>query len=136
MSQLRGAVLLLLLLLLAAGCSAPTGVSEGVVRFVGGEPVRSGSVEFRSTADGSRYAGRIGLEGQFSLSDGEGNPGIPPGEYEVVVVQMVLTEDLPLGGHTHGKTVPRRYADYRTSGIRVTSTEGGEPLHIVIEAED
>jgi hypothetical protein len=45
--------------------------------------------------------------------------GLPAGAYEVVVVQIVLTEDLALEAHTHGNTVPRRYADYYTSDLKV-----------------
>jgi hypothetical protein len=30
--------------------------------------------------------------------------------HEVVVVQIVLTEDLAKNAYTHGHTVPRRYA--------------------------
>ena len=118
------------------GCSSPSGATTGFVRFSDGEPVRSGSVEFRSLADGSRFAGRIDQSGQFSLASSEGKPGCPPGEYEVVVVQIVLTEDLPLRQHTHGRTVPRRYADYHTSGLRITSEPSlAKPLEVVLPTD-
>ena len=62
---------------------------------------------------------------------------------EVVVVQIVLTEDLAADLHTHGRTVPRRYADYYTSGLRVTNPEVVEsgsqsdpPLQITLVGDD
>lgn len=129
--------------LLLVGCSQPTSAYQGVVRFDDGSPVQSGSIECRSLADGSRYASRIARDGSFSLTDQGGEYRCPPGEYEVVVVQIVLTEDLAADLHTHGRTVPRRYADYYTSGLRVTNPEVVEsgsqsdpPLQITLVGDD
>lgn len=105
---------------LISGCGNTDNSSTGFVKFDDGEPVRSGSVEFRSVADGLRYASRIGTDGSFTLTDRDGDPNCPPGEYEIVVVQIVLTEDLAAEAHQHGRTVPRRYADYYTSGLKTT----------------
>ncbi len=108
------------ILAFVSGCGNADNSSAGFVRFDDGTPVRSGSVEFRSVADGSRYASRIGTDGSFTLTDQDGEPRCPPGEYEIVVVQIVLTEDLAADAHQHGGTVPRRYADYYTSGLTTT----------------
>jgi hypothetical protein len=94
------------------GCDGPHESAQGYVEFSNGEPVQSGSVEFRSLIDGRRYASRIESDGAFTLTNNDGNQECPPGTYEVVVVQIVLTEDLAADLHTHGRTVPRRYADY------------------------
>ena len=93
----------------------------GIVRFDDGQPVQSGSVEFRSLGDGLRFAGKISGDGSFELQDQDGTRSFPPGDYEVVVVQIVLTEDLAAESHQHGRTVPRQYADYYTSGLRVSN---------------
>ncbi len=61
--------------------------------------------------------------------------GLPAGDYEVVVVQLVLTDHLAASEHSHGKTVPRRYADYYTSGLKVSLAENHQPP-IKIELED
>lgn len=107
-------------LLAVVGCSAePT--PHGIVRFDDGQPVQSGSIEFRSLSSGDRYASRISSDGQFTLSDPDGEAVLPPGDYEVVVVQIVITEDLAAADHQHGRTVPRRYADYYTSGLRFSN---------------
>ncbi|MFK8110653.1 MAG: carboxypeptidase-like regulatory domain-containing protein [Rubripirellula sp.] len=125
---------LTILILLISGCSKPIGSSKGIVRFDDGSPVQSGSIEFRSLADGSRYASRIASDGSFTLTDQDAQVRCPPGDYEVVVVQIVLTEDLAAEAHDHGHTVPRRYADYYTSGLRVTKPEKSDsPLQITLD---
>ncbi len=120
-----------MLSLFAVGCGGPLETSNGIVRFSDGEPVQSGSIELRSLADGSRYASRISVDGMFELADTQGDVGCPAGDYEVVVVQIVLTEDLAAADHTHGRTVPRRYADYYTSDLRVTKVKGDPSLLLV-----
>ena len=125
------------LALLVTGCGKPGGNYEGSVLFDDGTAVQSGSVEFRSLADGSRYASRIATDGSFALTDKDGELGCLPGDYEVVVVQIVLTEDLAAEAHEHGRTVPRRYADYYTSGLRVTNPKHAEsPLQVTLEVSD
>lgn len=121
--------------LAAAGCSSDLHPGSGVVRFTDGEPVRAGSVELRPLDGGDRYASRIAKDGGFTLQDTSGRPGTPPGEYEAVVVLVVQTEDLAKELHTHGRDVPRRYADYYTSGLRV-KVESAEspPIELVLEA--
>lgn len=124
-------------LLCASGCSDSGHSGSGVVRFSDHEPVRAGSVEFRSIIGGkNRYASRIGDQGQFQLTDAQGRHGIADGEYEVVVVQIVITEDLALEQHTHGRTVPRRYADYYTSGLRVSvQSKHPQAIELVLSPE-
>lgn len=129
-------LLLLLLTSLAAGCSSNGWPVEGGVRFDDGRPVTSGSIEFRSLADGTRYASRLDSEGRFRLVDQDGGRSIPDGEYEIVVVQIVMTEDLALEDHQHGRTVPRRYADYSTSDLRATIDEGtASPMEVILHED-
>lgn len=109
----------------------------GRVRFDDGEPVRSGSIEVRLISSSDRYASRIGERGTFQLADADGDTGIPPGEYEAVIVQIVLTEDLALDQHQHGRTVPRRYADYHSSDLRVSIDDNAsDSIEVVLEAGD
>jgi hypothetical protein len=123
----------LLLTFFIGGCSGPSGISEGVVRFEDGEPVQSGSVELRSLGGGDRYAGKIDAAGRFTLTDEQGRKRCPPGDYEAVVVQIVWTEDLALDQHQHGRTVPRRFADYYTSDLKVTVKEDQtSPVEILL----
>ncbi|MDG2219779.1 MAG: carboxypeptidase-like regulatory domain-containing protein [Rubripirellula sp.] len=118
------------------GCGQPVGPVSGVVRFSDGEPVKSGSIEFRRDSDQTRFASRIATDGSFQPADQDGRVGLPPGAYDIVVVQIVLTEDLALEMHSHGNTVPRRYADYYTSGLKAEIAEGQmEPIEIIVDIE-
>lgn len=125
-------------MLCLVGCSGPVGPTSGVVQFNDGSPVQSGSVELRRRGDRARFSSRISKDGTFRPMSESGIAGVPPGTYEAVVVQIVLTEDLASEDHTHGKTVSRRYADYYTSGLRVEVTEGQtDPIALkVTEQED
>ena len=136
-----GAVLIrvswLIVLVACGGCGRHVGPMSGVVKFNDGSPVTSGSIELRRTADEQLFASRIAKDGTFHPAGKNGNIGLPPGTYNIVVVQVVLTEDLPLEAHTHGHSVPRRYADYSTSGLQVEIKEGEmEPIEVLIELDD
>jgi hypothetical protein len=118
------------------GCNKSLGPTSGRVRFDDGSPVQAGRIEFRDLGDGSRYTSRIEPNGRFHPENDDGRHGLPPGQYEVVVVQMVLTEDLATEDHHHGLTVPRRYADYHTSDLRTRVTEDQTAeVEIVLEAD-
>lgn len=129
-------ILFLSLIVLVMGCSSQALPNAGKVSFDDGEPVRSGSIEFRAISDGMRYSSRIGRGGEFQLTDADGEKGISPGDYEVIVLQIVLTEDLAMEQHQHGHTVPRRYADYYTSDLRCTVAENQTgPIEVVVAVE-
>ncbi|MCS7469475.1 carboxypeptidase regulatory-like domain-containing protein [Stieleria sp. ICT_E10.1] len=120
---------------MCVGCDSFVGPTSGVVRFDDGTPVSSGSIEFRRLTDKERFASRITPEGAFQPANQDGEIGLPPGPYEVVVVQIVLTEDLAKEAHSHGNTVPRRYADYYTSGLKVDIDDGQtDPVEIVLQS--
>nr|WP_286177375.1 carboxypeptidase regulatory-like domain-containing protein [Rhodopirellula sp. JC639] len=119
-----------------AGCGSPIGPTSGVIRFDDGTPVTAGSIEFRRRSDEERFASRIGPTGSFAPTDPQGEIGLPPGSYDVVVVQIVMTEDLAKEAHRHGQTVPRRYADYYTSDLKVEIAENQQaPIELVIESQ-
>ena len=130
------AATLALFLLTWGGCNSSVGPISGMVRFDDDSPVQSGSIEFRDLATAARFSSRIRPDGTFSPVDSDDRPGLPPGEYEVVVVQLVLTKDLALEAHSHGHTVPRRYADYYTSDLRLTVSQGQTaPVRIELQSE-
>ncbi len=135
-AQIRN-LLWLMILVAFVGCGRPVGPTSGVVKFDDGTPVTSGSIEFRRSNDKASFASRIASDGTFHPADQNGEVGLPPGAYDVVVVQIVLTEDLAIEHHTHGHTVPRPYADYHTSGLQVEVDEGElDPVEVVINVTD
>ena len=112
-----------------AGCGGPNTVPvQGRVEFADGQPVRTGRIEFRAVDAEWRAMSEIAPDGSFALTTADGAAGLPPGDYEIIVVQLIITEDLARRAHGdggHGRNVPRRYADYYTSGLRATVTDGG-----------
>ena len=118
------------------GCQQSVGPKVGIVRFQDGSCLTSGSIEFRNTTDGECFASRVDNRGVFYPADRNGKIGLPVGTYEVVIVQIVLTEDLAKKDHSHGHTVPRRYADYNTSGLHITVIDNQtKPIEIAICAD-
>ena len=127
---------LVILVATLMGCQQWVGPKVGLVRFQDGSCLTSGSIEFRNITDGTCFASRVDNRGVFHPSNINGKIGLPVGTYEVVIVQLVLTEDLAKKEHSHGHTVPRRYADYHTSGLRVTVVDNQtKPIEIVIRAD-
>ena len=125
------------MVLFTTGCGGPVGPTTGVVHFEDGTPVKSGSVELRRLSDKERFSSRIAPDGTFRPADKDSNVGLPPGNYDAVVVQIVLTEDLAAEDHTHGRTVPRRYADYYTSDLKVqVNPDQVTPVMIVIKSDE
>ena len=121
--RVESVIVLLSLFSTIIGCGGPTLLpAAGTVQFDDGSPVQTGVVEFRSTDGEYRGASKISNEGAFALETLDGQSGVPAGQYDVIVVQLVITEDLSLADHNHGKPVPRKYADYFTSGLKVDVT--------------
>ena len=118
------------------GCAYSICPTKGIVRFQDGSCLTSGSIEFRNITDGTCFASRVNNRGVFHPTNINGKIGLPVGNYEVVIVQIVLAEDLAKKDHSHGHTVPRRYADYNTSGLSVTvAADQTKPIEIVIRAK-
>ena len=112
--------MLIALDLIVTGCTQYSGVASGHVHFDDGSPLTSGAIEFRNVSDSSCFTSRITNQGVFQPANLSGTIGLPAGTYKVVIVQIVLTEDLAKKDHSHGHTVPRRYADYHSSDLEVT----------------
>jgi hypothetical protein len=113
---------MLVVLLLSCGCGGSGQVPvAGRVLFEDGEPVQSGRIEFRSRSQSVRGTGELDAQGRFRLRTDDGTDGLPPGDYDAVVVQMVMVDKLALAEHDdHGRPLSRRYADYYTSGLEAT----------------
>jgi hypothetical protein len=126
---------LLTFVLVFVGCSNSGNVpAAGRVLFVDKSPVRTGKVELRSANSSMRAVGVIDAEGAFVLKTDDGNEGIPPGEYEAVVVQFIVAEDMSKSMHGHGGAVPRRYSDYYTSGLKLAvPATGSRELQLIVE---
>jgi hypothetical protein len=118
-----------------SGCGGPELLSvSGRVVFTDGEPVKTGRIEYNAVEGPWRAVGEIDASGRFALATSDGTNALPAGEYQVVVVQVVIAEDLSAAQHDHGRPVPRKYADYRTSGLNATvSKENAASQSIALE---
>jgi len=114
--------LLTLLLVSLSGCGPahpPTYSVVGKVVFENGDACRLGTIEFRSLEHMVSARGKIEDDGSFRLSTWEPNDGAVPGKHQVIIQQLIITEDLSFAKHGHGPRVNPRYGDYATSGIEV-----------------
>ncbi len=114
--------IIVLMLLFLNGCGdgiAKRYPASGVVRFPGGTPVRTGTIEI---SNGTRWtaSGEIDREGKFSLTTVRSSDGAIPGDYRVVVRQVILTHRLPAAQHDHGELVHARYRDYASTTLKFT----------------
>ena len=109
---------------------------KGRVVFSDGEPVRTGRIEYNASGSPHRAMGVIDDTGYFELMTADGEKGLPAGEYDVIVVQLVITEDLSLADHDHGRAVPIKYADYTTSDLKALVSDGNaEEQQIIVESK-
>lgn len=131
----HAAATLAIFLVALCGCSRSGQVPvAGRVVFDDGEPVRTGRIEFRGREQRVRATGSLDNEGFFRLQSDDGADGLPPGEYDVVVVQLVIVEKRSLAEHGHGRQLPRRYADYYTSGLTASiPPQGATDLELVVK---
>ncbi len=105
------------------GCGGPKSLPiRGKVVFADDQPVENGKIEFRGVGSAYRAMGEIAKDGTFALRTLEGEDGVPAGSYDVIVLQVIITEDLGKAAHDHGRPVPRKYGDYFTSGLKVEVT--------------
>ena len=106
---------------LFTGCSdqLPTHPVRGKVEFNGGGPVHVGTVELKSLEHGVQARGEIQDDGSFSLTTYQPGDGAVAGRHACVVVQFVMTEELP--GHMGSKVgvIDPRYNSYATSGLQI-----------------
>ncbi|MBL8873089.1 MAG: carboxypeptidase regulatory-like domain-containing protein [Planctomycetaceae bacterium] len=117
--------LLSLSLFIAAimGCGPshpPTYPVVGKVVFENGEACQLGTIEFRSLDHLVSARGKIEKDGSFKLSTWEPDDGAVAGKHQVIIQQMIITEDLSFAAHGHGPRVNPRYGDYATSGIEIS----------------
>lgn len=131
--QRRVSVFTLAVIAAMAGCgdsTPPMHVVSGTVKLADGTPVQTGTVEF-SSEDGSQTArAAIDSDGRFTFST-------TAGRHKCVVIQLILTEDLPMHQHDHGPTVHPDFSHYRRSGLSFDVTaEAENEFDIVVEAID
>ena len=118
----------------AAGCgrTPPLVPVTGRVVFADGEPVATGTIEFRPRGGGPAARSAIDADGRFVLTTA-GRRGAVAGEHDVFVLQFTVMEGVE--PHVHrGSTaasprrrVHERHAQTGRSGLTATVTPNARP---------
>jgi hypothetical protein len=122
-------LLLFAVFLLVAGCSSrPANVpAKGTILMPDGKPLIGSSVVFVPLGNHcpAPVGDLLGANGEFNLGLEPGKPGLPPGEYRVIVIYILK----------RFKTLPARYTDTEESPWVVTIPTGGD-ADIVLRMEN
>lgn len=145
-SGISSVVAVVLIVPVLSGCSdgrPQTYPVTGVVQFSNGKPVRSGTVEFRSTQHKLNARGKIDSSGHFRLGTFDEMDGAVAGKHQVIVAQIVAPADARRAPQGHQHTAPlearvaAQFARYETSGLTVDVTpEGRNHVTLVVESRD
>jgi hypothetical protein len=106
-------------MLASIGCSdgRPTRVPVSGKVLIDGKPLTVGSIRF--VPEGARpSAGRLDREGHFTLTCFDGEDGAVLGTHRVQISASEIVGEEKVTWHA-----PRKYADFRSSGITVDVSE-------------
>jgi hypothetical protein len=122
-----------LLFLLAGGCGGPLVSATGKLTHKG-HPVPSTLLTFLPDDGGRASHGLTDDNGGFKVTYSRTETGITRGNFTVVVRYIVSAEEelhkIPPKASDDLKAVIARYADPKTSGLRVEITKGGQFIEI------
>jgi hypothetical protein len=127
--QMRSLVLLGLVAALlgpSVGCSdgRPARVTVSGQVLIDGEPLSQGNIKF--VPEGARpSAGTIAEDGRFTLTCYDGNDGVVPGTHRVQISASEI-----LGESKIKWWAPKKYCDFRISGLTFEITEPTDDLKI------
>jgi hypothetical protein len=118
--------LLLLFLTGAVGCGdgRPARVAVSGTVLIDGAPVTRGNIKF-VPEQGRPSFGAIGADGRFTLTCYDGADGALPGKHRVQV-----DANRPISDKKMEIFTPKRYADFRTSGLELVVSEPVDNLKI------
>jgi hypothetical protein len=115
-------------MLLTAVAAALSGCGEanrarvsGTLQRADGQPLVGARVIARSTDASVSASGYSDSQGQFELTTAEPGDGVPPGEYQLAVI-----EDRGDRDNRQPPTIAAKYRDQSTSGLRVSAATGEE----------
>ncbi|HMP80651.1 MAG TPA: hypothetical protein PKD54_14450 [Pirellulaceae bacterium] len=124
--------------LLASGCGGVPAryPQSGRIVFEDGSPVKTGSIEIGGGDSKWTASGDIQRDGTFVLSTVTKGDGAVPGDYQVVIRQVIVTYLPAQGGHDHGHLVHSRYRDYRTTPLTLkVERKANHAIEFVVEKQ-
>lgn len=121
-----GALLIIAAVAVTIGCgdSHPSRVAVAGRVLIDGEPVTRGSIKF-VPEKGRPSFGEIGSDGRFILTCYDGADGALPGKHRVQV-----DANRPISDRKMEIFTPKKYADFRTSGLEVELSKPIDDLEI------
>lgn len=111
----------------AKGIQQPTVPVTGTVEYAG-KPLAGATLVFHAV-DKTKFKWKelpqafTNADGTFAVRTYSSTDGAPPGEYDVGIAMIAPTQDEGSDQQRRQKgstVIPSRYADHKTSGIRVT----------------
>jgi hypothetical protein len=110
-----------------AGCGGSQhGDVTGTLQRRGGAPLIGARVVATSKETGKSVYGTTDQAGNFELGAGENGDGIPPGNYDVIIVENRGDPD-----NRRPPAIAAKYGDARLSGLQV-SVEAGQTKQLNI----
>ena len=113
-------------ILLCSGCGdgRPERVTVSGQVLIDGKPVPTGNIKF--VPEGARpSAGTLDENGRFTLTCFDGNDGVIPGKHRVQISASEIISSSKMKWFA-----PRKYADFRKSGLEYEITEPVDDLKI------
>lgn len=110
-------VAFLLVLLVGCGDGRPARVPVSGQVLIDGKPLALGNIRFVPTG-GRPSSGKVGTDGRFTLMCYDGEDGAIPGTHRVAVSAGKIISESKMQWFA-----PKKYADFRTSGLEVTVSE-------------
>ena len=112
-----------------SGCSdgRPKRVKVSGTVTIDGQPLTRGNVKFVPSG-GRPSSGKLDEQGRFTLTCYDGNDGAIPGRHRVQIAASRIISDRKIEWFA-----PRKYADFRRSGIEIEIEQNTDDLVIELE---
>ena len=117
----------------AAGCSPKTYPVQGKLTWADGSPaaeLAGAQVVFESAALKVGARGDVKADGGFLLSTYQTDDGVPPGDYQVAVLEH---RPSPEGKFLSPPLMDPKFSSFATSGLTATVKSGPNPVTIAVE---
>jgi hypothetical protein len=118
---------------IAAGCAPKTYPVQGKLTWADGSPaaeLAGAQVVFESAALKVGARGDVKADGGFLLSTYKTDDGVPPGDYQVAVIEH---RPSPEGKFLSPAVMDPKFSSFATSGLTATVKSGPNPVTIAVE---
>jgi hypothetical protein len=121
-----------LVAVVAAGCAPKTYPVQGKLTWADGSPaaeLAGAQVVFESAALKTGARGEVKADGGFLLSTYQADDGVPPGDYQVAVLEHRPSPD---GKFLKPPIMDPKFSSFATSGLTATVKSGPNPVTVAV----